>query len=67
MNNERERGNPVLIKMKRDTYDNWMYADPIIPDGVIIIVTNIPGWWRYRHTRLKVGDGETHFSKLKYV
>ena len=56
-----------LVSHKRDTYKNWVKVNPIIGDGELIVVTNIPGWWRRRKTRLKVGDGKTCFRKLKYV
>ncbi len=42
-------------------------TDPVIGDNEVVIVTNIPGWWRFRKTRMKVGDGKTRFSKLRYI
>jgi hypothetical protein len=55
------------IRLRRDTYKVWTYINPIIEDGELILVTNIPGWWRWRKTRLKVGDGKTPFNKLRYL
>jgi hypothetical protein len=52
---------------RRDTYYNWYNENPILNNGEIIIVTNIPDWWRRRKTRIKVGDGKTCFRDLKYV
>ena len=56
-----------VVTHRRDTYKNWFEVNPIIGDGELIVVTKIPGWWRRRKIRLKVGDGKTCFRKLKYL
>lgn len=55
------------IRLRKDSYWAWSLRDPIISDSEVIIVTDIPGWWRWRKTRMKVGDGKTRFSKLRYI
>lgn len=57
----------AIVKFRRGTYKEWLEKNPTIDDGQLIVVTEIPGWWRWRKTRLKVGDGKTKFDKLRYV
>ena len=57
----------VIHHMRRGNYYEWYCSNPIIEDGEIIVVKNIPGWWRRRKTRLKAGDGKTPFRELRYV
>lgn len=54
-------------RVRRDTYWWLSKVNPICEPGEFIIVTNIPGWWRRRKTRIKIGDGKTPFNKLKYI
>lgn len=54
-------------KIRRDTHWWLSKVNPVCEAGEIIIVTNIPGWWRRRKTRIKIGDGKTPFNKLRYV
>lgn len=50
------------VVMKHDTYENWMEYNPILLDGEIAIVKIA-----YNIIKLKVGDGERHFSELPFV
>lgn len=53
------------IRMK--THLEWSVQNPVIEEGRIILVTDIPGWWRIRKVRRKIGDGKTSFRDLKYM
>lgn len=55
------------VKFRKGTYRSWKALNPIPGDAEIILVTEIPGWWRWRKTRLKIGDGKTCFNKLRYI
>lgn len=56
-----------MVKTRLGTYREFKILDPILANGELVVVTNIPGWWRRRKTRIKIGDGVTRFSKLKYT
>jgi hypothetical protein len=49
------------------THLEWSVQNPVIEEGRIILVTDIPGWWRIRKVRRKIGDGKTSFRDLKYM
>ena len=60
----------ATVKFMRATYKEWKTKNPIVPDGMIIYITNIPwyrSWFRLRPVRLAVGDGKTTFNKLKFI
>lgn len=59
------------IKLRRDTYDNWMANDPVLLAGEVAICTveiaqegsvnTVPS------TLIKIGDGTNHYSELDYI
>ena len=58
------------VRFTRDTYKRFCELNPIIPDGVIIVVTKLPwykSWFGLKPTRLKIGDGVTTFNKLRFL
>ena len=59
-----------IVKFCRDTYKNCKAKNYIIPDGMILFVTELPwykSWFGLRPTRMKLGDGKTTFNKLKFI
>ena len=57
----------MIVRTRQGTYRELRKINPVLTNGELLIVTNIPGWWRRRKTRIKVGDGKTPFNKLRYV
>jgi hypothetical protein len=60
----------TVVKFRRDTYEHWTTTNPIISEGEIIVITNLPwykSWFGLKPARLKLGDGITCFNKLKYL
>ena len=62
------------LQLKYDSYENWMSNDPVLLAGEIAIapvgttngtVTN-PNFQNLPNVVLKVGDGVTEYSKLKF-
>ena len=51
----------MTVKYLKDTYKKFMNKkDFIIPDGYIIVVTDIPwyrSWFGLKKTRIKISDG----------
>ena len=60
----------MIVRFYRNTYKKCKELNPIIPDGAILIVTNLPwykSWFGLKPTRMKIGDGKTCFNKLKFI
>lgn len=57
----------MTVKTRKGTYWELQKMNPILANGELLVVMNIPGWWRRRKTRIKVGDGKTPFNKLRYA
>ena len=60
----------MTVKFLKDTYRKFMEVNPVIPDGTITFVTNLPwykSWFGLKPTRMKLGDGKTTFKKLKFI
>jgi hypothetical protein len=60
----------MTVKFLRGTYKQFIEKNIIIPDGVIIFVTNLPwykSWFGLRPTRIKLSDGITPFKKLRFI
>lgn len=62
------------ILLKYDTYANWLANDPILKAGELAIATvaandsqGKPGFTNLPNVVLKVGDGTSHYSALKFV
>lgn len=62
------------IKLKYDTYENWIAKDPILLAGEVAIATvasndaeDKPGFRNLPNIVFKVGDGSSHYSALKFV
>lgn len=60
----------IVICIKRDTYETWKNLNPVIRDGELILVTELP-WHKsmfgFKTQRLKVGDGKTTFNNLRFI
>ena len=59
-----------FVRFMRASYKEWKTKNPVVPDGMIIFITNIPwykSWFGLKPTRMKLGDGETTFNKLKFI
>ena len=60
------------IKLKYDTYENWIAKDPVLLAGEVAIAT-IPdtdkstGFQNLPNIVFKVGDGSSTYSQLKFV
>lgn len=61
----------MTVKHLKDTYTKFMNKkDFIIPDGYIIVVTDIPwykSWFGLKKTRIKISDGIRTFKQLNFV
>ena len=62
------------IKLKYDTYENWIAKDPVLLAGEVAIATvasndaeGKPGFQNLPNIVFKVGDGSSEYSKLKFV
>lgn len=62
------------IKLKYDSYSNWIAKDPILLAGEVAIATvasndaeDKPGFRNLPNIVFKVGDGSSHYSALKFV
>jgi hypothetical protein len=61
--------NKIVIKLKRDKYINWMELNPVIKEGELIAVTDLPwykSWFGLKPVRLKYGIGKT-FRETKFI
>ena len=62
--------NKTYIKFIKAPYKDWVEKNPVIIDGAIVFVTNIPwyrSWFGLKPTGMKLGDGVTKFNKLKFI
>ena len=63
------------IQLKYDSFENWMNRDPVLLAGEIAVATvgttngtiENPNFQNLPNVVLKVGDGVTEYSKLKFV
>ena len=58
------------IKLKYDTYENWIAANPILKKGEMAIATvdsGVQSMTNLPNIVLKVGDGTSHYNNLKFV
>ena len=62
------------IKLKYDTYQNWITNDPVLLAGEVAIATveannaeGKPGFQNLPNVVIKVGDGTSKYSALKFV
>lgn len=62
------------IKLKYDTYENWIAKDPVLLAGEVAIATvasnnaeGKPGFQNLPNIVIKVGDGSSQYSALKFV
>lgn len=61
--------NNITIKLKRDKYVNWVKLNPVIEEGELIAVTDLPwyrSWFGLKPVRLKYGIGKT-FRETKFI
>jgi hypothetical protein len=59
----------ALVKFRHGKYKEWVNANPIIEEGTIIAVTDLPwykSWFGLKPTRLKYGIGKT-FNKTRFI
>ena len=59
----------ATIMVRRGSYSNWVRHNPVISDGEIIAVTNLPwykSWFGLKPIRLKCGIGKT-FKETKFI
>jgi hypothetical protein len=59
-----------IVGFIRDDYKKFYKVNPIIRDGMFVLVTNIPwykSWFGLKPTRLTIGDGKTRFRKLRFL
>ncbi len=60
----------AYVRFCRDTYKKCKEKNYIIPDGMFLVVTELPwykSWFGLKPTRMKIGDGKTTFNKLKFI
>ncbi len=60
----------MRVQFARATYKSCKEKNYIVPDGMILVITNLPwykSWFGLKSTRMKVGDGKTSFNKLKFI
>jgi hypothetical protein len=60
----------MTVKFLKGTYKQFIKANPVIADGTIIFVTNLPwykSWFGLKPTRMKLGNGKTTFKKLRFI
>lgn len=62
------------IKLKYDSYENWIAKDPVLLAGEVAIATvasndaeGKPGFQNLPNVVIKVGDGSSKYSALKFV
>lgn len=62
------------IKLRYDTYENWIKNDPVLLAGEVAIATveandaeGKPGFQNLPNVVIKVGDGSSKYSALKFV
>lgn len=62
------------IKLKYDSYENWIAKDPVLLAGEVAIATvaandaeGKPGFQNLPNVVIKVGDGTSKYSALKFV
>ena len=59
----------VMIKHRRDKYAEWVQLNPIIENGEIIVVTDLPwykSWFGLKSVRLKYGIGKP-FNQTRFI
>jgi hypothetical protein len=57
------------IKLKRGKYTEWVQLNPIIENGEIIVVTDLPwykSWFGLKPIRLKYGIGKP-FNQTRFI
>ena len=57
------------IKFKRGKYTEWVHLNPIIENGEIIVVTDLPwykSWFGIKPIRLKYGIGKP-FNQTRFI
>lgn len=62
------------IKLRYDTYENWIKNDPVLLAGEVAVATvaandaeGKPGFQNLPNVVIKVGDGSSKYSALKFV
>lgn len=62
------------IKLKYDTYENWVSKNPVLLAGEVAIATvaandaeGKPGFQNLPNVVIKVGDGSSNYTALKFV
>ena len=60
----------AMIKFRRDKYAQWVQLNPIIENGEVIAVTDLPwykSWFGLKPIKLVLGDGITPVKKLRFI
>ena len=59
----------VIIKFRRDKYAQWVRFNPIIENGEVIAVTDLPwykSWFGLKPVRLKYGVNKP-FNQTRFI
>ena len=59
----------TTVLLRRGTYKEWLSKNPAIPEGELIIVTELPwykSWFGLKPTKLKCGTGKT-FKETRFI
>lgn len=60
----------IIVRLRRDSYEQWKTVNPVLDDGELVAVTDLPwykSWFGLKPIRLKFGDGATEFNKLRFI
>ena len=59
----------AMIKFRRDKYAQWVQLNPIIENGEVIVVTDLPwykSWFGLKPVRLKYGVSKP-FNQTRFI
>ena len=59
----------IIIKLRQDKYTQWVQLNPIIENGEVIAVTDLPwynSWFGLKPVRLKYGIGKP-FNQTRFI
>ena len=59
----------IVLKIKRGKYKEWAFKNPIISEGEIIAVTDLPwylSWFGLKPVKFKYGIGKT-FKETRFI
>ena len=59
----------TILKIRRGKYKEWILKNPIVSEGEIIAVTDLPwylSWFGLKPIKLKYGIGKT-FKETRFI